>query len=87
MPTPSEFVGVPPGATADVEHAVARPRAEHVDDVVDLLHRSLRERVPVVRLAHVIGERLEPMVAHRRRLQHASGQTRDVTYPLAAAHV
>ena len=44
-----QLVGVAPGTAPDVEHPLARPQAERGDDVVDLLHRPLGERVAQVR--------------------------------------
>ncbi len=67
-----EFVGVTAGAAPDVEHPLTRLQAEHRDDVIDLLHRALGVRIPVVGRAEVIGEILEPMVA----FGHVSGASR-----------
>ena len=58
-----ELVGVAPWAAPDVEHPLARHQSERADDVVDLLHGPLRERVAQVRRPEVIGDRFEPVVA------------------------
>ena len=66
-PPPGQLVGVAPGPAADVEHPLARPQPERRDDVVDLLHRPLGERVAQVRRPEVLGDRLEPVVRRRSR--------------------
>ena len=48
-----------PHPTSSTRAPGASPSAR--DDVVDLLHRPLRERVPQVRRPEVLGDRLEPV--------------------------
>ena len=60
---PGELVGVAPGPAPDVEHPRPGLEPERGDDVVDLLHGPLRERVAQVRRPEVIGDRFEPVVA------------------------
>ena len=67
--TSGELDRVTAGAAPHVEHPLARLQAERGDDVIDLLHRALGVRIPVVRAAHVVGEVLEPVIAVR----HQSG--------------
>ncbi len=63
-PATCELVSVATRPTPDVEHTVARGQAERLHDVIDLLHRALGERVPQVRLAHVVCQVLEPVIPH-----------------------
>ena len=58
----SQFVGVPPRTTADIEHAVAGPEAEYVDEEVDLLHRPLGEGIAEVGRPGVLGDVFEPVL-------------------------
>ena len=61
-PPPGQLVGVASRSAPDVEHTVARAQTERFDHMVDLLGRALGERVAQVRLAEVLGDRLEPVV-------------------------
>ena len=54
-----------PHPTSSTRDPGASPSAD--DDVVDLLHRPLRERVPQVRRPEVVGDRLEPVLMARVR--------------------
>ena len=63
-PAACQFMGMPSGTAPHVEYVIARPKPEHFDDVIDLLHRSLRVRVPVVRRPHMLCQRLEPVLGH-----------------------
>jgi hypothetical protein len=55
-------VGMAARTAADVEHPGASFELELVEEELDLLLRSLRERVAQVRRAQMIGDRLEPVL-------------------------
>ena len=65
-PAAGQLVGVATRPAPHVEHPRPGRSPSARDDVVDLLHRPLRERVPEVRRPEVIGDRLEPV----RRIGH-----------------
>ena len=79
MPRRRQFVGVTPGTAPDVEQSFPRAQSEHVDDVIDLLHGALGEGVPEVRLAEVVGDRLEPVLADRAHRSIAARPLRAIT--------
>ena len=60
-PAARQLVRVPARAATDIEHAVPRLEAECLDDEVDLLRRSLGERVPQVRRPEVFSDGFEPV--------------------------
>ena len=91
-----EGVGVPAGPAADVEHPLAGPQAEGVDQELDLLLGALGERVAEVGGAEVVGDRLEPVPLRSLKVFRACGPhflqrvDRDgpaTTQPLASAQL
>ena len=58
-----ELVRVAAGPAPDVEDPLPGSQTERLDDVVDLLHRPLGERVAQVRLTEMRRDRLEPVLA------------------------
>jgi hypothetical protein len=57
-------VGMTPRPAADVEHAHPRPKAQMLDQEIDLLWGALGERVPQVGRAEMVRDRLEPVIVH-----------------------
>ena len=62
-----EAIRVPTGAAPDVKQSLTRFEAERVDDEGDLVLGAHREGVLEIRLTHVLGERLEPVISHAGR--------------------
>ena len=60
---------MPAGSAPDVEHSVTRREPQRTNNVVNFLRSALGERVPQIRLAHVVGQVLEP-VSVERRVRH-----------------
>ena len=68
---------MPTRTTTNIEHAHAGLQLQRIDEIVDLTHGALGERVTKVRRTHVFGERFEPVLLLDRLHR----------YPLAAAQV
>ena len=61
---PSKSIRVASRPAPDIEHAMARFEAEHVDEKVNLLFGALGERVPEICRPHMVGQGFKPVV-HR----------------------
>src|SRR5687768_2197450 len=65
QPPPGELQRVPPGPASHIEDTLPRGEGERLPEEVDLLDRSLRERIPQVRGPQEPGDRPEPVALRR----------------------